>query len=174
MEIRCLQEEEALPLLPQLITLLQDGVGSGASIGFMPPLTLETAEAYWREVLKEVSQNKHILLVAEENGEVRGSVQLALATKENGLHRAEVQKLIVRTTFRNQGIARRLMQAIEDEAHRAKRTLLVLDTLQGDVAESLYRKIGYVEAGVIPHFARGDDGNLYPTVLFYRLLSAKN
>ena len=165
-----LSEEQARPLLPQLVALLQDAVHHGSSVGFLPPLASETAEAYWLETLSEVGQGKRILLVAGEGGEVKGSVQLALATRQNGLHRAEVQKLLVHTRFRNRGVARSLMAAAEESARAAGRTLLVLDSEQGSTAERLYERCGYTRAGVIPRYALAADGSLITTVVFYKLL----
>lgn len=168
--IELLSEEQARPLLPQLVSLLQDTIESGASVGFLPPLRADTAEEYWLETLQEVAQGKRLLLVASEAGEVTGAVQLALVTKQNGLHRAEVQKLIVHTRFRQRGIARALMCAVEEAARKAGRTLLVLDTEQGSAAEQLYVKCGYTRAGVIPQYALSGDGSLITTVVFYRLI----
>jgi len=156
--------------LPQLVALLQDTVHSGSSVGFLPPLTFEKAQEYWLETLNEVAQAKRILLVSSEAQEVTGAVQLALVTKQNGLHRAEVQKLIVHTSFRNRGIARALMDAVENSARETGRTLLVLDTEQGSVAEKLYEKCGYTRSGIIPQYARSADGSLISTVVFYKLL----
>jgi acetyltransferase len=169
-KIERLSEEQARPILPQLVALLQDSVHSGSSVGFLPPLASGMAESYWLETLYEVAQAKRILLVSSEAGNVTGAVQLALVTKQNGLHRAEVQKLLVRTSFRNRGIARALMGAIEKSAREAGRTLLVLDTEQGSIAEKLYEKYGYTRAGVIPQYALSADGSLINTVLFYKLL----
>lgn len=165
-----LSEEQAGPLLPQLVALLQDAVHHGSSVGFLPPLASETAEAYWLETLGEVGQGRRVLLVAGEDGEVKGSVQLALATKQNGLHRAEVQKLLVHTRFRNRGVGRALMTAAEEAARAAGRTLLVLDTEQGSAAERLYERCGYTRSGVIPQYALGADGSPITTVVFYKLL----
>jgi acetyltransferase len=165
-----LSEEQARPILPKLAALLQDAVHSGSSVGFLPPLASETATEYWLEALKEVGQGKRILLVASDGGDVAGTVQLALATRQNGLHRAEVQKLIVHTGFRNRGIARALLGAAEESARAAGRTLLVLDTEQGSVAERLYEKCGYTRAGVIPRYALNADRSFISTVVFYKLL----
>jgi ribosomal protein S18 acetylase RimI-like enzyme len=171
-EIKQLSEEQAKAILPQLVGLLQDTVNGGASIGFIPPLTSGPAEEYWNETTREIAQGKRILLVSTEGQEVAGAVQLALVTKQNGLHRAEVQKLLVQPRFRQRGIARALMSAIEAAAQSLGRTLLVLDTEQGSVAESLYESCGYTRAGVIPQYALNADGSLISTVVFYRLLSA--
>jgi ribosomal protein S18 acetylase RimI-like enzyme len=172
-EIEQLSEGQAEALLPQLSGLLQDIVNHGSSVGFIPPLAAEAAEAYWLETIAEVAQGKRLLLVASEGDKVIGTVQLALVMKENGRHRAEVQKLLVHTGFRQRGIARSLMTAVEMVALRAGRTLLVLDTEQGSPAESLYERCGYTRAGVIPHYARSAGGSFISTVVFYRLLSAR-
>jgi acetyltransferase len=165
-----LSEEQAEAHLPELVALLQDSVHNGSSVGFLPPLARERAEEYWRETFEEVAHGKRILLIARESGEVAGSVQLALATKQNGLHRAEVQKLIVHTDYRGRGIARLLMSAIEEAAREAGRTLLVLDTEQDSVAERLYPKCGYTRVGIIPQYALSAEGSLINTVVFYKLL----
>ncbi len=169
-KIESLTEEEARPLVPQLVALLQDSVQNGSSVGFLPPLAFGTAEEYWLETLSEVARGQRILLVSSEAGDVTGCVQLALATKQNGLHRAEVQKLLVHTRFRNRGIARALLAQAEEAARAAGRTLLVLDTEQGSVAERLYAKCGYTRSGVIPQYALSAEGSLITTVVFYKLL----
>lgn len=170
MKIERLSEEQAKIILPQLVALLQDAVDNGSSVGFLPPLEIDAAESYWFESFKEVTKGERVLLVASEGGEVAGAVQIALATKQNSLHRAEVQKLVVHTRFRQRGIARALMRAVEDAAREERRTLLILDTEQGCAAESLYAKVGYTRAGVIPHYALNATGSLITTVVFYKLL----
>jgi len=169
-KIERLSAEQAKQLLPKLAALLQDSVHSGSSVGFLPPLTLEAAQEYWLETLNEVAHGKRILLVSSEAGDVTGTVQLALASKQNASHRAEVQKLLVHTHFRHRGIARALMGAAEESARASGRTLLVLDTEQGSIAEKLYEKCEYKRAGVIPQYARSADGPFISTVLFYKLL----
>jgi GNAT superfamily N-acetyltransferase len=161
---------QAQNFIEDLIALLQDGVGSGASIGFLPPLSDEEARAYWQGIIDDVAHGKRVLLVALFDGALVGSVQLELAMKPNARHRAEVQKLIVFRKARRQGIGRALMSAVEQEAQQLGRKLLVLDTLAGDAAEPLYRQQGYTEVGRIPYFASSAGGELYPTVIFYRWL----
>jgi acetyltransferase len=169
--VKRVSAEEEAALLPHLIHLLQDTVASGASVGFLPPLSHEDAQQYWRSVFQEVTQGTCILLVATSSNQVIGSVQLALATKANARHRAEVQKLFVLSNQRRQGIGQALMNSIEHVAREQGRTLLVLDTRQGDNAERLYRRLGYQEAGIIPLYARNAHGELDATVIFYKLLT---
>ena len=152
-----------------LIELLRDSVEGGASVGFLAPLKHELAVAFWRDMLREAETSQRVILIATtEEGEVTGSVQLALVQKENGRHRAEVQKLLVHSRYRNQGLGRRLMNAIEHEAQRRGISLLVLDTIEGELAEQLYLKLGYVRVGEIPNYASFPDGRLWATVIFYK------
>ena len=169
-KIERLSEAQAQAILPRLVALLQDTVHSGSSIGFVPPLASVTAEEYWLETFREVTEGRRVLLVSSEAGEVTGSVQLALATKQNGLHRAEVQKLFVDTRYRQRGIARALLSAIDEVARKMGRTLLVLDTERGSVAENLYASHGYTRVGIIPRYAMDTDGALHDTVVFYKSL----
>jgi acetyltransferase len=169
--IRRISAEDGARLLPDLVGLLQDSVESGASVGFLLPFSLSSNKTYWDETLKEIETGDRILLVAEKDRCVVGSVQLELATKPNALHRAEVQKLLVHSLHRKQGIGQALMTAIEEVAHDLGRTLLVLDTLQGDNGERLYARCGYIRVGEIPKYARLSDGSLEATVIFYKFLA---
>jgi GNAT superfamily N-acetyltransferase len=98
-------------------------------------------------------------------------VQLALATKENGRHRAEVQKLMVMRSARGEGVASRLMAAAEAHARAERRTLLVLDTLEGSEAEPVYRHLGWSRVGEVPDYAARPDGTLHATVYYFKRLA---
>lgn len=170
MYIQRLLPDEIIPALPGLAALLQDAVASGASIGFMPPVADEDVLAYWQEVAAAVKGPYRVLLAAREGEDILGSVQLDLASRPNGSHRAEIAKLMVHTSRRWQGIGQALMQAIEQQARLAKRTTLILDTREGDPSERLYAKLGYIRAGTIPEYARSTDRSLHTTVIMYKLL----
>ncbi|WP_042870477.1 GNAT family N-acetyltransferase, partial [Aeromonas piscicola] len=138
--------------------------------GFLPPLTEEQGLGYWQGIETELAAGNRRLWVAFEQHQLVGTLQLALCTKANGRHRAEVEKLMVHSHARGKGVGRALMAAMEQGASDAGRTLLVLDTRVGDVASSLYRQLGYQEAGQIPDFARSADGTLAATLFFYKQL----
>ena len=123
----------------------------------------------WR-VYRAVEQGGLLLWVAEEEGRVVGSVQVEPCQKDNGRHRAELQKLLVLTARRGRGVARALMAEAERFAREAKRTLLVLDTEVGSIAESVYRNLGWTRAGEIPDYATTPTGKLHPTVYYFTRL----
>jgi acetyltransferase len=104
------------------------------------------------------------------HGQLVGAVQLGLEIRANGLHRAEVMKLMVHPDARGRGVGRGLMLHVETVARRHGRTLLVLDTRCGDTAEELYLQLGYERAGIIPGYARSASGALHDTVFMYKQL----
>jgi acetyltransferase len=165
-----LQTDDVTRHAGPLAELLIDAVDSGASVGFLPPLSREDADAYWRTVAGALTAGHRILLAVFDAAGLAGSVQLDLPAMPNGAHRAEVVKLFVHRRARGRGLARALMAAVEAEARQAGRTLLVLDTRAGDAAERLYEAIGYVRAGTIPRYARSASGELHATVFLYRWL----
>ena len=166
--IREFQAMEAEGRAADLSELLIDAVDSGASIGFMPPLSVADALPYWRSVIAALREGSRLLLVAEHDGLIQGAVQLGLEMRANGNHRAEAMKLFVHRRARRQGLARGLMTEVETFAQRIGRTLLVMDTRKGGEAEKLCESLGYVRYGEVPGYARSGDGELHNTVFFFR------
>ncbi|WP_368505151.1 GNAT family N-acetyltransferase [Alkalihalophilus sp. As8PL] len=150
--------------LDELSELLIQVVEDGASIGFMPPLQRTEANHYWANVLTP----DVFLLVAKINNQIVGSIQLHLCTKENGHHRAEIAKLMTRPNNRRNGIGRYLMKKAEEIAKQEGRSLIVLDTREGDASNLLYSSIGYNQAGKIPHYAKSANGELHSTVFYFK------
>lgn len=156
--------ETHIDSLSELLVKVVDG---GASIGFLPPMKLSDARKYWQTVLKPDT----ILFIAKINNEIVGTIQLHLCTKQNGLHRAEIAKLMTGPYARRKGVARSLMKIAEEKAIIEGRTLLVLDTREGDPSNFLYQSLGYIQAGKIPNFALSGKGDLDTTVLYYKILN---
>lgn len=154
---------------PAFLELLRDSVDSGASVGYLAPLPADEGRAFWRGVKHELADGR-VLLAAHLEGKLVGSVQLAPVPKPNGMHRAEVQKLLVLRAFRGRGVAKALMAAVERKAAELGRWLLVLDTVPGQPAEKLYERLGYQRAGVVPDYAEKSGGGYEPTVIFYKKL----
>ncbi|MBU8714245.1 MULTISPECIES: GNAT family N-acetyltransferase [Brevibacillus] len=150
--------------LRELARLLVDVVADGASIGFLPPLTEEEAYKYWTLVPRE----QVVVWVAEKETGIVGTIQLQLSDRPNGLHRAEIVKLMVHPSAQRQGIGRTLMLLAEARAMAENRSLLVLDTRAGDPSNQLYQAMGYKEAGRIPQYAKSADGELHDTVIYYK------
>ncbi len=170
MQIDMLDAAGAKELAPQLRALLIDAVAHGASVGFVMPLPAEQADAYWRGVIDAVADGSRILLVGWREQSLVGTVQLDLCMKPNGLNRAEVQKLLVHSEARRQGVAKELMQAAEQQALALRRGLLYLDTEAGSDAESLYAHLGYTRVGELPEYCATPDGAWRATAIWYKTL----
>jgi GNAT superfamily N-acetyltransferase len=78
---------------------------------------------------------------------------------------------MVHRRARGQGVGGRLLAAAEDEAARLGRWLLMLNTRTGGEAEAIYTKRGWDTIAVVPDFATGTDGRLYPTTLMVKALA---
>lgn len=133
-----------------LSLLLEDSVNNGASIGFLAPVEKNEVLNYWREVNHKLAQDNSRLWIAIQQGKIVGSVQLSLVSKKNGVHRAEVEKLMVLTSARKQGIATLLLNELENFSREKDLRLLVLDTREGDVSELLYSKNWICSSGCHP------------------------
>jgi acetyltransferase len=162
--------EQADRGIQQLADLLIDAVDSGASVGFMPPLTEPEALDYWRGVITAMRDGSRILLVAADGDLIQGSVQIDLEMRANGRHRAEAVKLFVHRRARRQGLAKALMVELESIARNMGRTLLLTDTRKGGEAEKMCVALGYVKFGEVPNYARTGDGRLNTSSFFYKEL----
>lgn len=168
--VRTVDLDAFATVLPGLARLLRDAVDSGGSVGFWAPLGDGDALLYWREVMQGLVDKSVVLIVAEDQGEVVGSVQVVLSTRQNGHHRAEVRKLMVHTSRRGHGLGRALLAAAHVEARFRGRTLLILDTRTGDAAEGLYESMGYKRAGQVPGYTVERDGTAHGTTFFFHVL----
>lgn len=156
-----------------LAGLLIDCVDGGASVGFMHPLPMNRALAFWRGVAEGVARGERALLVAEDGHGIAGTVQLVLAQPDNQPHRADLAKMLVHRRARRQGLGQALMRAAETVALAQGKRLLVLDTVDGSDAERLYRRLGWQSCGVIPGYALWPRGGLCATHYFYRALAPR-
>lgn len=167
--VRRVGANESAACIEGLADVLLDCVEGGASVSFMLPMARETAVNFWRGVLDGVMRGERVLLVAEDSeGQIVGTVQLITSQPENQPHRADVSKMLVHRRARRQGIAQKLMLAVEDSARDHGKSVLVLDTITGGDAERLYQRVGWQRVGVIPKYALMPDGEMAATTYFYK------
>jgi GNAT superfamily N-acetyltransferase len=151
-----------------LCDVLIDCVVGGASVSFMLPMTLDKAETFWRHSISQASEGERIILVAEDDFGIAGTVTVLLNQPENQPHRGDVAKMLVHRRARRQGLGAVLLAAAERAAFDAGKTLLVLDTVTGGDAERLYSRANWRRCGVIPDYALWPDGRPCATTVFYK------
>ena len=156
--------------LDALAETLMQSVALGASIGFILPFGFVQAQAFWQKLLPAFERGKKRLLVARVAGKIAGTVQLVVDQPANGIHRGDVVKLMVHPDGRRKGLACKLMTAVEALAREEGKTLLVLDTVTGSPAQTLYENLGFTLSGTIPHYAMSTEGMLESTSVMYKVL----
>jgi GNAT superfamily N-acetyltransferase len=147
-----------------------DCVEGGASIGFMWPMTQAKADAYWRGASASAERGERAIVVAADaQGVIVGTVSVIVGQPENQPHRADVAKMQVHRRARRCGVGERLLDAAERVAAEAGKTLLVLDTASAD-AERVYERAHWQRCGVIPNYALMPDGAYCDTVVYFKAL----
>lgn len=163
-----LKVDSLLPYLDDLTDLLCDAVDSGAPIGFLPPMSETEAKSYWLSVNDDLQINARQVLLVRDEDTVVGSVQLAMSPKANALHRCDIEKLMVHTQARENGIGGMLMQGVERVAAAMQRQLLILEVRSDDIAHDMYVGMGYVPFGEVPNYTRSANGMLHNSTFFYK------
>lgn len=166
-DYQILTVEQAKEAHAVLCNVLRACVAEGASIGFISedPLPMQQL---WHGVIASLASGEKQLIVARQQGKIVATLIVVLGMPANGRHRAEIAKLLVHPQARRQGIARELLSRGERLAAEAGRTLLVLDTRTGDLAEQLYLSQGWKISGQIPNFALSTEGVLDATTVMYK------
>ncbi len=154
----------------ELAGLLAEAVAGGASIGFLTPFEPDAAAGWWQAKAPAVADGTLTVWVSRDARGLDGTVSLVREGKDNGRHRAEIVKLMVRADARGRGLARALLATAEEAAARAGATLLLLDTETGSGAECLYLAEGWTRYGVVPGYAASPDGTPQACSFFYKEL----
>ena len=146
-----------------LAQLLLDAHDANMALGLTAPLTRKRAVDAWHEL-------RGVILGAFDGDELVGAVCLTRASAENGRHRAEVQKLVVRADRRGGGIGTQLLDALAERARADGITLLWLTTHAGTHSDRFYARTGWTRVGEIPGYALLPSGELAGNAFFYREL----
>jgi GNAT superfamily N-acetyltransferase len=172
-EIVSLAAPVADTALDELADVLVDCVDGGASVNFMSSFSRDEARAFFNKVADGVASGDIVLFAAILGGRIVGTVQLGLDTPPNQPHRADVKKMLVHRSARGRGVGAALMAAIEEEARRRGRWLLVLDTVPGESGHRLYLRAGWQQSGTVPDYALFPDGRLCDTAIMWKRLNSE-
>lgn len=165
-DIRPIQLED--DVIGQLARLLVDVVAGGGSVGFMHPLSLAEAQAFWSGALASAARGERAVLGAFDGATMLGTVTLLLAFPPNQPHRAEIAKMMTAPAARRRGVAGALLREAEALARRNSKTMLMLDTATDGGAARLYEAHGFMLAGRVPDFALKPHGGLTGTEIYWK------
>jgi GNAT superfamily N-acetyltransferase len=152
-----------------LSDVLIDCVEGGASVTFMLPMTREKANAFWKKMGESARHGERVVLAAEDEAGIVGTVQVIFDLPENQPHRGDLAKMLVHRRARKRGVGAALLVAAEKRAREAGKTLLVLDTASDD-AERLYARQGWQRFGQVPDYALWPEGGFCAATFYYKVL----
>jgi GNAT superfamily N-acetyltransferase len=171
--VNVLDAPRALAAAPALGAVLAACVEAGASVNFMQPYSAQEGARFFEGVARDVAEGASILVVAELDGALVGTVQARPAPQPNQPHRFDVAKMLVHPSARRRGVGEALLKRAEAEALARGRWLGVLDTVTGSDGFRLYERCGWRRAGEIPDYALWPQGGLCATTFFYKRLEQK-
>jgi RimJ/RimL family protein N-acetyltransferase len=141
------------PDLHDLCDAAEAAILDGGGFGWLAPPPRQTMEAYWKGVLLVPERD---LFVARLDGTIGGSAQL-IRPQRNNEAQAFVGSL---TTFfiapwaRGHGLARRMVELVEQAARKADLKILNLDVRETqERAIQVYDQLGFRRWGTHPHYA---------------------
>lgn len=141
----------------------------GGGFGWVTPPDREVMERYWKGVM---AVPERTLVVGRLDGIIAGSAQLVRPTRNN---EAQAFACNLTTSFvapwaRGHGMARKLTQAIIDEATALGFGILNLDVRETQrAAITLYDHMGFTRWGTHPHYARAK-GRTIAGHFYYKVL----
>ncbi len=141
------------PDLHDLCDAAEAAISDGGGFGWLKPPPRHVMETYWKGVLLVPERD---LFVARLERTVAGSAQLVRPPRYN-----EAQATVghLTTSFiapwaRGHGLARMVVQEVEDAARAAGLRILNLDVRETqEAAIKLYETMGYRRWGTHPHYA---------------------
>lgn len=144
-------------------------ITDGGGFGWLAPPQRDVMERYWRGVLAVPGRS---LFVARLEGLIVGSAQLMRPPPNNeaGAFAATLSTFFIAPWARGHGLARQLIQSVEDEAREDGYEVLQLDVRETQYAAlQLYRRMGFVQWGANPIYAKVD-GRFLTGYYFYKML----
>ena len=151
--------------LEQLCEATDDAIQDGNGFGWLKPPARRVLESYWRGVTLVPERE---LYIARLDGNIVGSAQLLKPPQNNeaGRHVATLTTFFIAPWARGHGLARGLLQAVEDSARVQGFDMLGLDVRSTQTAAiALYESAGFKRWGIKPGYARV--GNTYVDGHFY-------
>lgn len=142
-------------------------IEGGGGFGWVHMPERSTLERYWQGVITAPTR---WLFVARLDGVICGTTQLILPPSNNEAqaHMVQMTTNFVAPWARGHGIARLLLESVEDKAKENGYAIINLDVRSTmDKAIALYESLGYVRFGEHPYSVRAD-GKTIASYYYYK------
>jgi ribosomal protein S18 acetylase RimI-like enzyme len=166
--IRAFEDNDLEDLCEATVAAIEDGGG----FGWVKAPARQVLENYWNGVLLVPERT---LFVARLDGTICGSVQLVAPPRNNEAQAAAAQLTgnFLAPWSRGHGLARRMVEAVEDAARTAGFAILNLDVrATQEAAIGLYETMGFQRWGTHPDYARVD-GKVVQGHYYFKRLGGK-
>jgi len=166
--LRAFDGDDLEDLCEATVAAIEDGGG----FGWVKAPARTVLESYWNGVLLVPER---ALFVARLNGTICGAVQLVAPPRNNEAQAfaAQLTGNFLAPWSRGHGLARRLVEAVEDAARLAGFAVLNLDVrATQEVAIGLYETMGFQRWGEHPAYARVD-GKVVTGYFYFKRLAGR-
>ncbi len=166
--LRAFEGSDLEDLCEATVAAIEDGGG----FGWVKAPAMSVLENYWNGVVLIPERQ---LFVARLNGMVCGSVQLVTPPRNNEAQAfaAQLTSNFLAPWSRGHGMARRMVEVVEEAARTAGFAVLNLDVrATQEAAIGLYEAMGFQRWGTHPAYARIDDKPV-PGHYYYKRLSGR-
>jgi GNAT superfamily N-acetyltransferase len=136
----------------------------------MPRGTVESIRRWIPEYLRAHEAGEKVPLVAVTDGEVRGTATLVRDPHPLRRHVGDITQVVVDYRYWRRGIARGLFGELTAHATAMGIELLATSCRGGTTAETVYRRLGFVEYGRLPRGLKEASGRVFDEVFLYQSL----
>jgi ribosomal protein S18 acetylase RimI-like enzyme len=166
--LRAFEGDDLEDLCEATVAAIEDGGG----FGWLKAPARRVLESYWNGVLLVPER---ALFVARLNSTICGAVQLVAPPKNNEAQAfaAQLTGNFLAPWSRGHGLARRMVEAVEDGARAAGYAILNLDVrATQEAAIGLYETMGFQRWGEHPAYARVD-GKVITGYFYFKRLAGR-
>jgi ribosomal protein S18 acetylase RimI-like enzyme len=166
--LRAFDGDDLEDLCEATVAAIEDGGG----FGWVKAPARTVLASYWNGVLLVPER---ALFVARLNGTICGAVQLVSPPRNNEAQAfaAQLTGNFLAPWSRGHGLARRMVEAVEDGARVAGFAVLNLDVrATQEAAIGLYETMGFQRWGTHPAYARVD-GKVIPGYFYFKRLAGR-
>lgn len=119
--------------------------------------------------LRGYAAEKSVPLIAEVDGHVIGTTLMTFNEHPLRAHICNLGDVVVNPAFQRMGIARRLIEECKRRAAEKGLRMVCVDSRGGTPAETVYRKLGFIEYGRLPQglIEPWGEHDVYDQVIFY-------
>lgn len=134
-------------------------------VGFVSPIA-SADHPYLLGLRHAVNTGAIACLAGFDGGSLVGMIHVKKDGQPNCRHRAELCKCMIHPRYRGRGILQQGLKHLLEYCRRENLEVVTLDVRKGSRAEVFWRRLGFIEYGSLPDYARVDSQPLAGSFLW--------